>query len=288
MKIKYWLTIVILVVSTSVIYAQQRPKVGLALSGGGALGFAHMGAIQALEEVGIEVDCVAGSSMGAIIGVLYAAGYSPVEIVKVVSDKKLYKIQRLVTLQSAIGNMGMSTHAVLRKVLKELIPANSFDSLELQFAACVTNLDSGEPEYKDSGALLAEYVAASASIPGVFEAVTINGATYVDGGVTDNLPAGYLRRQGCRYVIGVDVLPFVPDAKKHNSIDVALWSIRLMQHKNAQAGISACDWLIESRAIEEYHEFGFENYREIYQYGYRAALDYIARHPEIIKQLKHK
>lgn len=268
------------------LFSQGNKKLGIALSGGGALGFAHIGAIQALEENGIKADCVSGSSMGAIIGALYAAGYSPVEMLKVISDKKLYKIQKLLTLQSAISNMGMSTHSVLQKALTELIPHNSFDSLKIPFTVCVTNLDSGIYEYKNHGKLLAEYVAASASIPGVFEAMKIEGITYVDGGVLNNLPAEILQEQGCKYIVGIDVLPFIPNADKHNAIDVAAWSLRSMQHQNAQSGIKVCNWLISSYAILEYHEFSFEKYKEIYQYGYRAAMQYIAQHPEIKEILK--
>lgn len=280
--------IIICMVTIAAVFPQTPPKVGLTLSGGGALGFAHIGVIQALEENGIKADYVAGTSMGAIIGVLYADGYSAMEMLEIIHKEKLYKIQKLLTLQSAISHMGMSSHEALIKTLHKLLPHNSFDSLQTPFSACVTNLDKGRHEYKSSGGNLAEFVAASASIPAVFEAAVIDGTTYVDGGVMNNLPAEALAMHHCDYIIGVDVLPFIPDVSKHNAIDVMLWSLRIMQGQNSQKGKELCDFLIESDAINEYHEFSFDKYREIYQYGYKAAIDYINKHPEMKKLAKRK
>ena len=286
---------------------------GLVLSGGGALGLAHIGAIKALEEAGIEPAWVAGSSMGAIIGVMYAAGYSADEIMQIVKDERLYKVGRLIRLQSALCNSGMSTHKTL---LHELIPHNSFDSLERRFMVCVTDVERGEPVYRYEGDNLAEYVAASASIPGLFEPVVIDSVRYVDGGVTDNLPAKSLRsivnsqqsnpsvlrtaplRQGSNIgqsivnsqqsgdgnfiaegsktvgsqfsIIAVDVLPFIENYEAKNAIDMARWALRLFQIKNMDANREACDVLVQSFALEKYHEFDFKHYKEIYQYGYDA------------------
>ena len=289
---------------------------GLVLSGGGALGLAHIGAIKALEEAGIEPAWVAGSSMGAIIGVMYAAGYSADEIMQIVKDERLYKVGRLIRLQSALRNSGMSTHKTLLHELHELIPHNSFDSLERRFMVCVTDVERGEPVYRYEGANLAEYVAASASIPGLFEPVVIDSVRYVDGGVTDNLPAKSLRsivdsqqsnpsvlrtaplRQGSNIgqsivnsqqsgddnfiaegsktvgsqfsIIAVDVLPFIENYEAKNAIDMAQWALRLFQIKNMDANRDACDVLVQSFALEKYHEFDFKHYKEIYQYGYDA------------------
>lgn len=207
-------TILILLTVFATITATAQPRIGIALSGGGALGFAHIGVLQALEEHGIRPDCIAGTSMGSIIGVLYAAGYHPTQIIDIVRDNKFYQVKRLITLQSAISTLGMSTHDVLHKALLRLIPHDSFDSLRIPFAACVTNLDLVRPEYRDAGTHLADYVVASASIPGVFEAKKIGTTTYVDGGVLDNLPAVYLKNRGCRYIIGVDVLPVAENTQK--------------------------------------------------------------------------
>ena len=265
----------------------KKHKIGLALSGGGALGFAHIGAIQALEEHGVKPDFISGSSMGAIIGAIYCAGYSPAKIMRIIQAEKLYKLDKLMSPNLNFKQKGLSSHATLRATLKELIPHDCFDSLEIPFAVCVTNITSGTYEYYYSGKGIVEYVVASASIPGVFDPVVIKNTTYVDGGVLNNLPAEILHQKGCNYIIGVDVLPFLPVEKK-TIIDITLWSIRLMQHSNTQNGIKYCNWLIESNAIEKYNEFEFDKYKEIYQYGYKAMTEYIHSHPEMIETITGK
>ena len=279
-------------INTTTIDKNKKPstkkhKIGLALSGGGALGFAHIGAIQALEEHGVKPDFISGSSMGAIIGAIYCAGYSPAKIMRIIQAEKLYKLDKLMSPNLNFKQKGLSSHATLRATLKELIPHDCFDSLEIPFAVCVTNITSGIYEYYYSDKGIVEYVVASASIPGVFDPVMIKNTTYVDGGVLNNLPAEILHQKGCDYIIGVDVLPFLPIEKK-TIIDITLWSIRLMQHSNTQNGIKYCNWLIESNAIEKYNEFEFDKYKEIYQYGYKAMTEYIHSHPEMIETITGK
>lgn len=278
--------------TTTIIDKNKKPtikkqKIGLALSGGGALGFAHIGAIQALEEHGVKPDFISGSSMGAIIGAIYCAGYSPAKIMRIIQAEKLYKLDKLMSPNLNFKQKGLSSHATLRATLKELIPHDCFDSLEIPFAVCVTNITSGTYEYYYSGKGIVEYVVASASIPGVFDPIVIKNTTYVDGGVLNNLPAEILHQKGCDYIIGVDVLPFLPIEKK-SILDITLWSIRLMQHSNTQNGIKYCNWLIESNAIEKYNEFEFDKYKEIYQYGYKAMTEYIHSHPEMIETITGK
>ena len=278
--------------TTTIIDKNKKPttkkqKIGLALSGGGALGFAHIGALQALEEHGVKPDFISGSSMGAIIGAIYCAGYSPAKIMRIIQAEKLYKLDKLMSPNLNFKQKGLSSHATLRATLKELIPHDCFDSLEIPFAVCVTNITSGTYEYYYSGKGIVEYVVASASIPGVFDPVVIKNTTYVDGGVLNNLPAEILHQKGCNYIIGVDVLPFLPIEKK-SILDITLWSIRLMQHSNTQNGIKYCNWLIESNAIEKYNEFEFDKYKEIYQYGYKAMTEFIHSHPEMIETITGK
>lgn len=266
----------VMVISAQNMDVEQCEKIstqefGLVLSGGGALGFAHIGAIKALEEAGIDPTWVAGSSMGAIIGVMYTAGYSADEIMQVVKEERLYRVGRLLRLKSALRNSGMSTQKTLLSELHEFVPHNSFDSLKRHFMVCVTDVERGEPVYRYEGANLAEYVAASASIPALFEPVTIDSVRYVDGGVTDNLPASKLLSLNSKlFIIAVDVLPFIENYEAKNAIDMARWTLRLFQQKNMDANRNACDVLVQSFALEKYHEFDFKHYKEIYQYGYDA------------------
>jgi NTE family protein len=262
----------------------MNDNLGIVFSGGGALGLAHIGAIKALEEYDLEPCYVAGSSMGAIIGVMYAAGYTSDEIMKIVEDRRLYKVGHLMSWQSAYWNQGMSTQKTLYKELREFVPHNSFDSLERRFMVCVTNVETGEPVYRHTGDNLKEFVAASASIPAVFEPIVIDSVRYVDGGVTDNLPVKALRAQlglPLLKVIAIDVLPFIENYEAKNSLDMAKWGLRLFQYKNAEPNRATADYLIDCWALKEYHEFDFKRYKEIYQYGYDAMKAYIEANPTI-------
>ena len=187
----------------------------------------------------------------------------------------------------SLKRQGLRSHATLRTTLQEMLPHDCFDSLKIPFTVCVTNITSGKSEYYFSGKGLINWVVASASIPGVFEPVFVNDTAYVDGGVLNNLPAEALHNRGCDYIIGVDVLPFL-DVQKSSIMDIALWSIRLMQHSNTIDDSKYCNWLITSNAIKSYNEFDFDKYKEIYQYGYKAMTDYIHSHPEMVETITGK
>lgn len=275
--------------------SDQADSLGLCLGGGGALGFAHIGVIQALEDHRIYPDRIVGSSMGAIIGTLYAAGYSPTDMMQLIKEDKLYKITKLMTFTPSFLKSGLTNHSLLRSLIKELIPHNSFSQLKLNLHVCVSNLNTAEweivPHRGSSSSVstkddeLDKWVAASASIPGVFEAIKHDDIFYVDGGLLNNLPAQGLQEH-CQTIIGVDVIPHIAPVELSKMVDTLVSSVRSMQHQNSNKGRAACRFLIESRAIEKYHEFSFEAYQEIYQYGYNATLKYIVDNPKILKTKK--
>ena len=148
----------------------RNESTGLCLSGGGALGFAHIGVLQSLEDHGIYPDYIAGTSMGAIIGTFYAAGFTPQEMLQMIKDDKLYKITKLMTFRPTFLKSGLSNHHILRHLILEMIPHNSFDQLKKRLQICVVNLSKAEWEIVSEGEL-DKWVAASASIPGVFQAL---------------------------------------------------------------------------------------------------------------------
>ena len=269
----------------STIKNENASKIGLCLSGGGALGLAHIGAIQALEDHGIFPDEISGSSMGAIIATLYAAGYSPVKMLQLIKDDRLYRITKVLTFTPSFLKSGLSTHHMLQSLIRELIPHNSFDKLKKQLHICVVNLNSAEWEIVNSGIDLDKWVAASASIPGVFEAVKLNDMFYVDGGLLNNMPSQPLS-ENCEIIIGVDVMPHKVPEKLSKPIDTLVFAVRAMQHQNSKHGHTFCDFLIEPQAIMDFHEFSFDSYQAIYQYGYSAVTKYIVAHPEMLKLKK--
>ena len=263
-------------------FTSHNDSTGLCLSGGGALGFAHIGVIQSLEEHGIYPTCIVGSSMGAIIGTLYAAGYSPADMLQMIKEDKLYKVTKLLTFRATFFKSGLSTHSLLCSLIKELIPHNSFEKLKKKMHICIVNLNSGTWEIIDSGNELDKWVSASASIPGVFETVKDAKTFYVDGGLLNNMPAQGIKNE-CQQIIGVDVIPYRAPSELNKPTDTLVVSIRAMQHQNSKEGRDLCRFLIEPKAIEEYHEFSFESYEAIYQHGYSAANQFISENPDIMK-----
>jgi NTE family protein len=258
---------------------QEKYNYGICLSGGGALGYAHVGVLQALHEYGIAPEIISGSSMGAIIGTIYAAGYSAAEILEICKSDKMYEIHRLI--KPSFSHKGFASHKTLRKLLHDVVPHNDFEQLKHKLHICVTNIGNATYKTVNSGNLH-DYVVASASIPGIFEVNNIDIGIYVDGGVMNNLPAEAIRDK-CRILIGVDVIPYYEGAKIKHTTDVIIASIRTMVHANSISGQKLCDHLILSPAIKKYHEFNFDKFEKIYRIGYDSALEYIKNNPDILK-----
>jgi NTE family protein len=258
----------------------KKKKTAISLSGGGALGFAHIGVLKSLENHGIFPEVISGSSMGAIVGVLYASGISPDEMLQYIKEDKLYKITKIMSFRPWNLTSGLSGHQTLRELIKELIPHNSFEKLGKEMHICVSNMTLGEYEIVSSGDELDFWVAASASIPGVFEAMKHHDNIYVDGGLLNNLPAQALEKKA-EYLIAVDVLPYFLQEKLKNPRDILMSSVRVMQKQNSKAGKEIADFVIEPTAVRKYHEFSFEQYEEIYRSGLETTDLYIQSNPTI-------
>lgn len=266
---------------------RSSSKIGIALSGGGALGFAHIGILKVLESRNIYPDVISGTSMGAIVGTFYAAGISPDDMLQLIKDDKLYKITNIISINPWSAKTGLSNHSLMRQLLKEIIPHNTFEGLKKPMYICVSDLTKGKAEIIHTGDNLDFWVAASASIPGVYEVMTQNAHSYTDGGLLKNLPVRCLKRE-CDYIIASDVLPYrMPDQLKSPK-DVLSSSVRLVQHQNSLAEKRIANFNIESMAIQNYHEFSFEHYNEIYQAGIIAAESYIQKNPRILRLAKNR
>ncbi|MGC9150701.1 MAG: patatin-like phospholipase family protein [Microbacter sp.] len=282
MKKIYFLLILIGWISTATISLAQKYQVGICLSGGGALGFAHIGVLQALEESGIYPQIISGTSIGAVVGVFYAAGYSPHEILEIIQHEKLYKTSNIIRFHLEKRLTGFSTHKAICNVIKKYIPADSYSSLAKPFYSCATNLSTGNATYTSSGDELNKWVAASASIPGIFEVVKIDSCDYVDGGVLNNLPAQPIRPL-CKEEISVVVAPFKPYPKINSISDVIHAVLSIMSKDNIQEGIKISNDVIYVPMDPHLNMFSFGNYKNIYFAGYNAGKRYLADHPELLK-----
>ncbi len=250
---------------------KTQKKIGIALSGGGARGIAHIGVLQALEEHGIFPEVIAGTSAGAIAGALYAAGRSPLQILEFVKKTSLLKAIRLGLPTKGLTNLG-----ALVSLLAEQIPENDFAGLQKPLYLAVSNLSKGCLEFVHTGKLF-ETVVASCSIPLVFRPVELDGAMYVDGGLMCNLPAEAIREE-CELLIGVNVMPIqsIPNKDMGTVIGIANRTFELSILTNTTYSRDLCDVTIEPPELRDYNIFNFRKVKELYEVGYAAAQDKIA------------
>ncbi|MCB0449883.1 MAG: patatin-like phospholipase family protein [Confluentibacter sp.] len=209
----------------------NAPKIGLVLSGGGAKGLAHIGVLKVIDSLGIKIDYVAGTSMGAIIGALYASGYTgnqldsifrEVDFNRLINDdlprasKAFYERTNSekyavtlpfenfkINLPSALSR-GQNTYGLLSRLTLHVNGITDFDKLPIPFFCIATNIETGKAVVLDKGNL-AQAVMASGALPSLFQPVLINGEVLVDGGVVNNYPIDELREKGMDVIIGVDV-----------------------------------------------------------------------------------
>jgi NTE family protein len=180
-----------------------KRRVGLALSGGGARGFAHLGVVEVLQKAGIRLHAIAGTSAGSLVGALVAGNVPLDRVRKAMLEVSWTKLARPVLP----GQRGLLSLEPLGKLLNELLEDKRlFSDLAIPFACVATDVDRDEAVLLQTGEL-ATAVRASCTVPGVFVPVEREGRMLIDGGVTINLPVQALLDMGCDYVIAVDVLP---------------------------------------------------------------------------------
>jgi NTE family protein len=282
---------------------QTHSKIGLVLSGGAARGLAHIGVLKALEEQGIHVDAIAGTSMGAVIGGLYAAGYKVDEIERIAKEMDWQQVlsdqpprqdvpfrrkqddrdflikQQLSfrddgTLGLPIGVIqGQNLSMLLESLLVHTSETRNFDKLAIPFRAVATDIVTGEKVIFSKGHL-PRAIRASMSIPAVFAPVDVEGRLLVDGGMVDNIPIDVARSMGVDMVIAVDIgTPLLKRKELTTVVDVLNQSTTLMTRNNSEAQLAtltAEDILIEP-PLAAYTSADFGSVNELIDAGYRAT-----------------
>ncbi len=179
----------------------QDRRIGLALSGGAVRGAAHVGVLKVLHAAGIRPHCIAGTSAGAMVGAAYAAGQAPEHLQQIFAAQSWPKLVR----PSLHPRDSVFDIARGEALLRQTLGVDSFDQLQMPFAAVCCDIGSGEAVAVREGDLV-QAVMASAAIPGLFPARELDGRLLVDGGVVDNLPVDVAREMGADVVIAVDLL----------------------------------------------------------------------------------
>ncbi|MCK5908155.1 MAG: patatin-like phospholipase family protein, partial [Flavobacteriales bacterium] len=237
------------------------------LSGGGARGAIHLGVLHAFDEAGVKINAISGTSIGAIIGSLYCAGYSALEI-KSFMDKKAFAR----VFKFSANKTGLLTMDKLIKQISELVPENSFDTLKIPFYSCVSNLDDGKFEILSSGDLYKSIVA-SGSIPIVFEPVLIDGKYYIDGGLFNNLPIEpFLDKED--KIIGVHVNNYLfSDKMTVKAITEKIFT-QVIKQSVVQQKVK-CDYFIEPRIDKNVGVLDFSETDYLFELGYNEAIKMI-------------
>lgn len=296
------ITLLILLSFFLISTAQARPKIGLVLGGGGAAGVAHVGVLKVLEENNIPIDMIAGTSMGAIVGGLYASGMSAAELEKTVNslewlnlfedsqprkDQQFHQKEVNSGFFSSFelglkdgklkGPSGLVTGQKLMFELRSLFtPVNhiqNFDQLPIPFRAVATDIETGQAVVLKQGNL-AQSVRASMAIPGMFSPVNINGRLLVDGFVSNNVPVDVGRAMGADILIVVNIPTFFEKKEKLDSaVAVGLQAMQLMMLKTTQPQLDQMqpqDILIEP-GIKDIGNLAFDRVSETIPLGEEAA-----------------
>jgi len=287
----------------------KNPKIGLSLSGGGAKGFTHVGVLKVLDSLGVKVDYISGTSMGAIVGGLYAAGYTGKDIEKVVMDTDFYSLitdpkprqetsffsksvdkylltvplrNGKVSLPSSIST-GQRNVYLLKELLRNVSNIDDFSKLPIPFMCIATNIESGQMQIFEKGDLVSSILASSA-FPSLLEPVKIGDSIYVDGAMSVNYPSKPLKDKGIDIVIGVDLNQ--PLAKRDNLnsvisimnqiIDIGIKKETIYQYKYTDINIKPDLTGITATS--------YDNKRQILDSGYVEALKYV----DILKKLPQR
>lgn len=277
----------------------KRPKIGLVLTGGGAKGFAHIGVLKVIEKAGIKIDYIGGTSMGAVVGGLYASGYSAQQIDSIFQNtnfdellqdyiprtsKSFYekKNDELYAMSLPFNKFslgvpialskGMYNYNLLTKLTHKVRHVRDFNKLPIPFLCIATNIETGEQLVLNNG-YLPQALLASSAFPTLFSPVEIDGKVLIDGGVTNNYPVDEVKKMGADIIIGVDVQDGLKDRNALKEATKILLQISNLQMiEGMKVKIKKTDIYIKPD-ITDYSVISFDKGTEIVKKGEDAALE---------------
>lgn len=240
-------------------------SLGLALSGGSVKGFAHLGVLRYLEELGVHPNVIAGTSAGALVGAFYADGYKAQEILEIFSEMTLAGMTNL----RPWGTGGLLDTTPFLRFVEEHLRHRRLEELPTPMHIVATDLDAGRQHIFTEGEL-APIVVASCSIPVLFRPMEIEGVLYVDGGLFRNFPASVIR-DTCDCLVGVNLGPWVGGDYEHTLASVAERAWQLVFRQNTLHDKALCDVLLETEAVQGYGLFDASAARKLEAVGYELA-----------------
>ncbi|MDB4835485.1 FtsQ-type POTRA domain-containing protein [Cyclobacteriaceae bacterium] len=305
------LTLLFFLFTISQLSFAQRPKVGLVLSGGGAKGFAHIGVIRELEKAGIKPDIITGTSMGSIVGALYALGYTPDQMEQIVTQtdweniisnklpyskvamaEKPYDSRYITELAVQNGKIDIPKGLIEGKELALLmdmltIPGHGisdFKQFPIPFACVATDITTGEAVVLDNGRIN-EAIRASMAIPSIFTPVHYQGRLLVDGGLVRNFPVQQAIDMGAEYIIGINVgSEFYKEEELNSMIDVLTQSAFVLSTLDTRKQKKLCDFIIEPN-IKQFGTGDFTRGLEIVKKGQEEGKKHATRFQQLADSL---
>lgn len=244
----------------------KKYKTGLVLSGGGTRGFSHLGTIAALNDLGIRPDVISGVSAGAIVGAFIAAGKKPEEVLEIFKRGWFFQYTQI-----HLPVDGLLKLDGLKEIVDKEIEVKKIEDLDLPLHICVSNLNKGRAEYKNSGPL-GTTVLASSSIPVLFAPVKLGVYQYVDGGLMDNIPVDPIKEE-CEKLIVSNISPINPTVKMKNLVQIATRTVYMSVNVKTEEVKKLADYYIEPKGIDKYDIFHRKHADELFELGYQTTMD---------------
>jgi NTE family protein len=240
-------------------------KIGVALSGGGARGIAHLGVVKALRELGYEIEAYSGVSSGAIAAAFLAGGLSPDEVLHKFLNISLYPL-----LRPAIGAIGLLNSSQLEKLFQRQLPVNTFEELQVPLIIGTTDIVQGRRVYFSKGDII-KPLAATSAVPIVYHPVEYQGMQLVDGGLLNNLPTEPLVGRH-RNIVGVHTNMVTRQLRLDSTRHMMERTFQLLLSQNVESSTRYCDWLIEPAELDKYSVLNYGKARELFDIGYQYTL----------------
>ena len=258
--------------------AKGPPKIALVLGGGSARGFAHVGVIRVLEQEKIPIHLIVGTSVGSLIGGLYASDPNSLNL-----EWLAFSIEKedIFDYSLVYARMGPVQGDRLEKFVQTKAKVKNLEELKIPFYPVATDLNTGQTWVFEKGSL-AKAIRASSAIPGIFQPVEINGRTYVDGGVTDSLPVDVARARGADVIIAVSIQKKIDHPQINSLIDVMLQSINIMGRELMRYKCRDSDILIEPN-VGEVGMTDFSQKKRLMEAGMQAARQALPRIKKLIE-----
>lgn len=242
----------------------KNKKVGLALGGGAVLGAAHIGVIRAIEEYEIKIDYISGTSIGALIGALYAFGTKWEEIKKIAEEMDWFDISEL-----SISQYGLLNNKKIGDIIQDQLGDVKFKDSNIPLSIIATDIGNGTKEVLTDGSIT-DAVMASTCLPGIFSPVEMDDKLLVDGGVLENVPVLSLQEMGADYIIGVDLNACYSFVKPENIVELLINTVNLALINVSKLQTEKADLLI-TPDLSRFNLYDTEQVPELIDIGYKES-----------------